>query len=448
MKDENLKLAGPILQNSCSGFLAYAAVWSNSRRRLNSRARALLTSVHIVLASGFAVALGWRLLTPASLIDSDFMVFRSAWWLILHDQGASLYDALHQRAAQHVLMGGAEFQGGLMAFLNPPHAALAGVPLGWIADHAGVGAAFAIWTAINVLMVIRLDGCIRAVLGVKRGEARWTATFSLLAFYPLFYTLFIGQLSVLLALATIELFRALEAQRPSVAAAWLLVLSIKPQLVPPFVVLLIVRRDWRTLRWSLAGGSMAAIVSAAAIGHSIWFDYLRNLHGLEQYFAAGTPPYMMNLRGALTRLAGSRLSLDTVYVLSLAAWTIAIAVLAFLLTERRGAERRELSADFALTVGIALFFSPHLFQQDALLWVVPLSLRAAWLREHRQRWERFWTFIAFWPLVFIVARVIDTSHAGGPLLLISPAVVVMLLALAEMGRTTGTVNAHPVHAAT
>jgi hypothetical protein len=421
-------------------------VWSNLRRPLYARARPLLTSVHVVLALGFAMALGRRILAPASLIDSDFMVFRSAWWLILHGQGAFLYDAFHQRAAQHVLMGGAEFQGGLMAFLNPPHAALAGVPLGWIADRAGLAAAFALWTAINLLMVVRLDAGIRAVLGANRGEARWTATFALLAFYPLFYTMFIGQLSVLLALATFELFRAMKAERPCVAAAWLLVLSIKPQLVAPFVVLLMVRGDWRTLRWSLAGASIAAMLSAAALGPSIWFDYLRNLHGLEQFFAAGTPPHMMNVRGALTRLSGSRLSLDTVYTLSVGAWAIAIAALAFVLAPRRRTEQRDLRADFALTVGVALFFSPHLFQQDALLWVVPLSLHAAWLRQHRQRWERYWIFIGLWPLVFIVASVIDARHPGGPLLVVSPAVAVMLGALVEMGRSALTVNGRTLRA--
>jgi hypothetical protein len=399
--------------------------------RLARIGRSLLRSTHIVVALAFAVALGRRVLTPAAAIDSDFMVFRSAWWLILHGQGSSLYDAVHQRAAQHLLMSPAEFKGGLMAFLNPPHAALAGLPFGWVADHAGLDAAFALWTLLNILLVIRLDFLLRAILGAERGEARWTATFALLAFFPLFYAIFIGQLSVLLAVAAFECYRALSRDRHRAAAAWLLVLSIKPQLVPPFLVLLAVRRDWTTLRFAAMFAGIAAALTAAALGPLIWLDYLRNLHALERFFAGGTPDHMMNVRGVLTRLVGSRLSIEGVYAISTGLWLIVMAALAFVLSHRRAARRVDLRADFALTMAAALFFSPHLFPQDALLWVVSLSLYGAWLRDNSPHAERFQLFIGLWPLLFIVTRAFDMKY-GGPWFAIDPAIAVMMTALLLM----------------
>jgi hypothetical protein len=404
-----------------------------SHDRLVRLLRRFSIGMNVLLAAGLAVGTVRRMLAPAGVIDSDFTVFHSAWWLILHGRGRFLYDASAQRAAQQMLMGGQAFVGGLMAFLNPPHAALAGVPLGWVAEHQGAGAAFAIWTGVNVVLLLRLDFLIRSLLDARRGEGRWTVTFALLAYYPVFYTIGIGQLSLLLAVSAFELCRALEGQRPLTAAVWLIVLSIKPQLLPPLLLLLALRGHWRTLGWAAALGVGVAAICAALLGSSIWLDYLRNVRGLEQFFAAGTPAYMMNLRGALTRVLGHRVSPAGVYLAAMAAWIAVMAALALVLIRRGAAGGSDLRTEFGLALAVSLFFNPHLFPQDAVIWVVALSLHIAGLRARRQSPTLFSAFALSWPIWFAVSRALDLS--AGPRLSLTPALVVMGMALLWMAWT-------------
>jgi Glycosyltransferase family 87 len=388
-----------------------------------------MTSLHVVLAIGFAASAVHRAFTPNGIIDSDFTVFRSAWWLILHGQGTSLYDASAQRAAQHLLMGERAFAGGLMSFLNPPHAALAGVPLGWVAEQTSATFAFAFWTIANVVLLFRLDFLARQVLRAERGERRWIVTFAILAFYPVIYTISIGQLSLLLAVGTLELLRAVERGRPGAAAVWLIVLSVKPQLLPPLVVLLAVRGCWRTLGAATAFGIAVGGLSTLALGASIWFDYLRNLHELEGFFAAGTPAYMMNVRGMLTRVLTPVATPAAIYAVSVAAWVAAMAALVLLLVHRRNSQDN-FRADFALTLAVGLFFNPHLFPQDTVIWIVALVLQVQALREEQRPWQPFAAFALCWPLVFTVSRSLDAS--GDALLRVTPVSVVMAIALVVM----------------
>jgi hypothetical protein len=326
-------------------------------------------------------------------------------------------------------MGGQEFIGGLMAFLNPPHAALAGVPLGWVADHAGAGVAFAIWIGVNVALLLRLDFLIRSLLGARGGERRWMVTFALLAYYPVFYTIGIGQLSLLLAVSVFELFRALEDQRPLIAAVWLIVLSIKPQLLPPLLLLLAWRRNWRALGWAAVFGVGVASICAAALGASIWLDYLRNIRALEQFFAAGTPAYMMNLRGALTRLLGPQTSPAVIYRVAIDAWLAAMVALALVFV-RRGVSG-DLRTEFALALAVSLFFNPHLFPQDTVIWIVALGLYIAGLRAGGRSWTLFSVFALSWPICFVVSRALDLS-TGPERLYMTPALLAMVVALGTM----------------
>jgi hypothetical protein len=405
---------------------------ANASDTLVRLSRRFITGLHVLLALAVASVTIRRMITPEGVVDTDFTVFRTAWWLILHGQGRDLYDASAQTRAQHLLMGDRTFEGGLMAFLNPPHAALAGLPFGWIAEHAGPGVALAAWTSVNILLLLRLDHLVRRLLGAQHGEMRWTMTIALLAFYPVLYTVAVGQFSLLLAVGALELFRALADKRPRAAAVWLMVLSIKPQLLPPLLLLLVLRRYWRTLGWAAVLAAGAAAICAAALGISIWFDYLRNLHALEGFFAKGTPAYMMNLRGALTRLLGPGASPPAIYLAAIGAWIAAMAALAFVLVRRGVAGEPDLRIDFALTLAVALFFNPHLFPQDAVIWVVALTLYISGLRAQGRPWTAFSAFALSWPICFAVSRILDARDDGAADLRLTPLVVAIVIALVWM----------------
>src|SRR5450432_1116641 len=188
------------------------------------------------VALGLAYHLGRELASPRELAGTDFTVFRTGWSLILSGRAAELYDATAQGAVQRSLLGAVGspgFPGGLMAFLHPPHAALAGCALGWAAERLGTPPAFWLWTACSVACLVRLGQLVRDELG---GGLRLTAlvAVTLAAFHPVLETLEEGQVSALLGLASLASIVALRKGRLFAAAAWLLVLSIKPQTLPAF----------------------------------------------------------------------------------------------------------------------------------------------------------------------------------------------------------------------
>jgi Glycosyltransferase family 87 len=388
-----------------------AALHALASRRRATLARAAI-AVNGALGLGFAAVLYRNLSQPGGMLATDFTVFWSAWTLILRGHAASLYDAAAQAAAQESLMYGMHFEGGLMAFLNPPHAALAGVPFGWLAGRAGEQIAFIVWTAASVAGLAWL---VRLLLDEWRPSTprdRWLLVSAVLGFYPVFCALKNGQPSVLLALAVLGVYRAVRAARPWAGAAWLLALSIKPQLMPIVAVFLAASGCWRMLVYGAALIAGAAVATGAALGPAIWIEYVRQVPRLERFWGSGTPDYMINARGALLRVVGLA-NATWVDPLGYALWLTATAAVAAVLVARRVDRTDDARPAYAWTIAIALLFNPHLFVHDAIIWIVPIVLFAAALRDADRDWLPFVAFALAWPFVFAVAS--SVSHKGGRL---------------------------------
>jgi hypothetical protein len=348
------------------------------------RATRVLIAAYAGLALAFALATLRVVASPNGIVATDFSVFSTAWWLILNGQGAAIYDVSAQTAAQHVVMGGAQFEGGLLAFLNPPHAALAGIPFGWLRQISSAPVAFASWTVLNLVLLVLLDRWLRITVGAGTGSTRWIVTFALVAFYPVFEVIKIGQLSILLAVAVLGLYRATLNSRPLAGAAWLLVISVKPQLMLPLLVFLVIRRSFTLLGYFALMSIMVGVVTAIVLGPMIWIDYLRHVGALEHFFATGTPEYMFNVRGLLAREA-IFLQPQTTQRIAYAGSIVATACLGIVFWRWRIHDAEDVQTAYALAVATALLFSPHLFVQDTVIWAVPLALAAerAWTLDHR-----------------------------------------------------------------
>jgi len=383
-----------------------------------------LVAIYIGLAIGFAFSVLRTLTTPGAVLATDFTVFWTGWHLIVHGQASALYDAEAQRTTQQALMGGGYFQGGLMAFLNPPHAALAGVPFGWLADHAGEGAAFAIWTGANVALLAILDRWLRDEWRATGRGHEWILTCALLAFYPVFCALNNGQTSILLAVAVLGVYRASERSRPWTAGAWISVLSIKPQLVPMVLIYLAARRRWQAIACASIILVILVALTTAWLGLSIWFDYVRQVRHLEVFWGTGTPGYMLNVRGALTRvMAGEQHDIDTI---AYALWAMAMVLIAIVLVHRRIHRTLDARSAYAFAVAVALLTNPHLFVQDTVIWAVPLVLHAA-TRSESEDWPAFALFALSWPVLFSATRLLD-AQSGRPTMSLAPHMWVLMAA--------------------
>src|SRR3954469_18048465 len=119
-----------VSRRAMGGARAMKSMAAAGRARLRGRGLGAVVIVNGGLAAGFALSEFRHLTTAGSSLISDFTVFWTGWTLILQPRAAALSDEAARRATQQALLHGMHFEGGLMPFLNPPHAALASTPVG------------------------------------------------------------------------------------------------------------------------------------------------------------------------------------------------------------------------------------------------------------------------------------------------------------------------------
>jgi hypothetical protein len=370
----------------------------------------VLAIVDGALAIALLAALAVQLSRPDALAQVDFTVFRTGWALALHDPHR-LYDAHAQAQVQGLLrraLGDFSAPGGLLAFLHPPHMALAGIGFEWLAERWGERPVFLLWEACNVALFVQLTREMRRRLGLDARGA-WILTAALAGFVPVFLTFAQGQLSLLLAVAAFGLAGALADRRPVAAAGYLLLLSLKPLLLPPLLVLLAARGERRTLAAAAVLLALAFGTTALVLGPQSWLEYLRRVPELERLHAGGARLVMPTLGGAVARLL-STAWVPTVDHLVWGAWLAStVAVAPIIMARRRAAVIDDPRLEVAFALALGLFASPHLYQHDLVLWLVPLVEVLARAQTDPLRWPTRVRFALAWPIWSVCAQ-IDTRH--------------------------------------
>jgi hypothetical protein len=334
----------------------------------------------VVVFVGLAVLQMAACLAPffSGRIENDFTAFYSQWSLIHAGRVAELYDASAQGQTQRALMGGATFKGGVMASLHPPPTAfvlspLAFLPLPW---------AFRLWTIVQgsaLVWFVQTVQAIRRHAGLQRHPLEpWLWGAGLLAFRPFSYALGLGQISIVLALAAARLYWCAETGRSVRAGLWLVVLLLKPQLAPMFVVWLLARGLSKAVIVATAATAVLVGATTIALGPGVWRSYVVSLPTLETYWGSGTPEFMCNLRSVLAR-AFSRTHPNWPARGANAAWVLSWPIV--YLAVRKVAVGPAPSRAFAVAVAAGLFFSPHSFLQDLTL--LPLVLLTAVIGAQR-----------------------------------------------------------------
>ncbi|MES1209515.1 MAG: glycosyltransferase 87 family protein [Pseudomonadota bacterium] len=368
---------------------------------------------------------GWQAET------TDFTALRTGWWLALHDP-RHLYDAAAQAAVQQRFMraaGGPGFVNGLLAFLHPPHLALAGVWLAWLGDQGGGRLPALVWLACNAGLLALLVRRVRDLLHLTRDQTVAAAA-ALAAFFPIFETLSQGQLSLLLAVAAFGLASALDQGRPWRAAAWMLVLGFKPQLFPAFAAALLARRAWRALGAVAALGAVVVALTSLALGPHVWLDWVTSVRALERSFGGGAAAAMPTVRGLVARLL-PHLPAARLEAIGLALW-MAGAVAVLLLARRRAPVEQPGDAHRAigLAAAVALTTSPHLYGHDLAIWIVPLTVVLAAAKAGPALWRTRTRMALAWPAWAMLAELADQSGGWPSRLPIDLRVVPIALCLA------------------
>ena len=238
-----------------------------------------------------------------------------------HAPASELYSIPIQTTVQQQLLAGSgiHFPDGLLPFVNPPYVAMLATPLYYLSPELG----FMLWDGLQLAAVLLSLWILGAMLPSQYRYLLWLGAF---AFLPLYQSLVEGQISPTLLLAIVLLWRCLRVGSSAdwPAAASLAILLLKPQLLPPFLLYLLYRRNWRALGGFTIISAVVYLLAAFISGWDWPFRYLNLLNWLGSHPGryGSRPDVMLNLRGLLVRLGGDSAPL----LLALTALTLAALV--------------------------------------------------------------------------------------------------------------------------
>jgi hypothetical protein len=244
----------------------------------------------------------------------------------------------------------------------------------------GHGGGFVAWTLLNVLVYAVI------VRGLARGSERSGPLINLapFAFFPFLWTLYLGQLVIVMAFGLYRALRAFEKGRELAAGCWLGLLLLKPQFGLILAGILLVKRRWA----ALGGLGLAAAGMAAATFALVGVDGVRGFLGILRSFSGFrrvpdivNPLDMINFRGALAHLLPETWSEEqgtrAVLVLSAAITLCLVPIWRGPWDPRVSRFPRQILA----TMIVALFASFHTHVHAATLLIVPML---AALRTRRE----------------------------------------------------------------
>jgi hypothetical protein len=216
--------------------------------RLLARVAALAAATILAIAVGRAVI-------PAVYASPSFICFWSGAELVAGRK--SPYDAAAQTRVQRAYGWDKATDGyGFWDFLPyyyPPSllmpVTVALLPLGYPTARIA-------WLVLNVEWLLLSALLLR---GAGTGVAPWIPAVAVLLFAPAVFAVLVGQLTPLVLLASVAAWRLLQARRDR-AAGWLLAwMVMKPQLVVPFVGLILVWAFRRGRRGVLEGCALGGV---------------------------------------------------------------------------------------------------------------------------------------------------------------------------------------------
>lgn len=399
------------------------AAGAGSRLRLGLDETGL---TYVILAVIVLSAVLWARFS-AQVEQTDFsMTYVGA--RILHlGQSARLYDLQEQSAIRKSTFA----RPSPLLFEHPPFEALIFQPLAALPYRT----VYIIWALVNAAIWLTLPFLLRPYAPAPRETSGYLALFALYA--PLGIALFQGQTSLAMLLFYTLCFIQLKRGRPLAAGMCLGVALFKFQLVLPFVLIFLLRRQWRFLAGFTLSGAFFGLLSLIAVGWRGIFSYVRFLATIASdphNVSYGSTLYMVSLQGFLNALLGRFVSGTSIGVVA-AAVSLGLIVLTAWRWQRleaagAGPETEDLM--FAAAIAVSLAAGSHLFPHDLSPLLLSLFLVAAHFPASGRTALRGLLgagLAVFWatPLVFILLA----RHC---VYLISPVLIAFALGALELAQ--------------
>ena len=383
-----------------------------SRTRLQRIITAFLTAM-VLLHTVFY----WHARHLIATRYADFTAFYAAGVIVRSGMGHQLYDLTLQSTIEHGVVGRSS-DIALLPFLRPAYEALAFVPFSYLPYLE----AFAAWNGLSLLLLLVWIKLARNHSSALREYSVAFWTLAVMAFFPVFVTLPMGQDSVpFLLLVTVAFFK-LRNTADFRAGTLLGLAAFKPQIVIPLIVILAFRpQRVRLLSGFLAGGMVVFLISAAVAGWHSTLNYPQYLWALNRQLGSGTivPSDMPNLRG-LASWAGTS---GAVQIASVMASVLAIALAGWAWLRKS----LDFEAAFSVSIIAALLGSYHSHIYDLALLILPISLRLDFLMKERFVRKYFMELAVIALLFFTPFYLALIGHSDASLLAIPLLLLVFLL---------------------
>jgi hypothetical protein len=298
----------------------------------------------------------------------DFTSFYAAGKIVHDGQGIELYDPAAQWRAQQQFAAEVGIRRGPLPYFHPPFEALLFAPL----SHHRYLTAYLIWDALNVLVVLFVVWLLRSNLPALKRLPVWWLTLLPFAFTPVFLALLQGQDSLLLLMSYTLAYLALKKHADFRAGCWLGLGLFKPQLVVPFVIVLLLQRKMKVVFGFFAIAVVLAAISAGIVGWSGFLHYPSQIWSLEQSAGLVSPQGVPNLRGIVEAALSNWLPEHSILVLIAILSAVVIFGAAAQKSQTTGSE----SWDLVFCVGMlaTCLVSYHLFAQDLSILLLPVLL--------------------------------------------------------------------------
>ncbi|MGN6813418.1 MAG: glycosyltransferase family 87 protein, partial [Thermomicrobiales bacterium] len=260
-----------------------------------------ISSTAILLLLNWAITLAHGGLTLAA-IGGDFSTTLAGARIIHDGHGDQLYDPATQLTIQAQVIAPYLTRNVLLPYLHPPFEALVIAPL--------IGLPYALiyllWTLASVLAVSLALWLLSRVLPLP-SASRWFLL-AAIATYPFLYSaLWLGQNTAFVLLGVCGLFVGSLRRRAGWAGVSLALIALKPQLLPCFLLLLVLQRRWRTLVIGLATMGLASVAAMPWLG-VIWpWQYARFLAEISHWprVEINDAANMLNWRGLALNVTGA-----------------------------------------------------------------------------------------------------------------------------------------------
>jgi hypothetical protein len=379
----------------------------------------LVTMLHISLALAY-VALWLLVVGQGEAWRGDFTAYYTGWSLLRDGHGADLYDLDLQTRYQQAMLGDEHFKGGVLPYINPPHAALPFIPLAWLPRSA----AYLVWTAGQGALLLWVVLLLRRIVLPWSPAERWALISGLLAFLPLFTTFLLGTFSLFMLVCALQVYRSLKDGHERRGGVWLALGTVKPQLLlMPGLLTLGARRWWAV---GSAAGAMLLLLLVSLVypGWQSWLGFVSIIGTINSSFDAlgNVPADMYNLKGTLTLLLGNEQQ-SLINAISLGALAVVAAGVVLLWRGAWQPDEAGFDGRFGLTMLLGLLFSPHLHLHDCLLLLLPVLLFYSYLRQRNLPRRGYALFVLSWPLLFLLSNFVLDGALGVRLPVVAMAVL-------------------------